>query len=221
MKVIVFGASGMVGAGVVIECLESERVESVLAVVRKPTGASHPKLREHVRSSFLDFADEPDLFRGYDACFYCLGITSVGMTEDAYRRVTYDMTLAAAAAVAAASPRIVFCFVSGAGTDATEQGNVMWARVKGKTENALTRMPIQAYHFRPGFIQPRKGVKSKTPWLRAFYAIAGPLYPLLSKLAPAYVTTTESIGRAMIQVAASGTPERVLENAAINRLASA
>jgi len=219
MNIVVFGASGMVGAGVVLECLESERVESLLTIVRKPTGPPHAKLREHVRSNFLDFGDAPDLFRGCDACFYCLGVTSVGMTEEAYQRVTYDMTLAAARAVMAANPRVTFCFVSGAGTDATEQGGVMWARVKGKAENALTRMPMTTYHFRPGFIQPRKGVRSKTPWLRAFYAIAGPLYPVLSFLAPAYVTTTENIGRAMIEVASSGAPQRVLENADINRLA--
>jgi uncharacterized protein YbjT (DUF2867 family) len=220
VKVIVFGASGMVGAGVVLECLESPRVESVLAIVRKPTGMSHPKLHEHVRSNFYEYGDASDLFRNYDACFYCLGVTSVGMTEEAYHRVTVDMTVAAAKAVLDASPQLVFCFVSGARTDSTEQGSVMWARVKGKAENALSRMPMKTYFFRPGFIQPRKGVRSKTPWLRAFYAIAGPLYPLLVRIWPAHVTNTEHIGRAMIQVAVAGYSKPVLENADINRVAS-
>ena len=220
MKVIVFGASGMVGAGVVRECLDDSRVESVLSVVRRPTGLAHPKLREHVRSNFLSFVDAAEVLRPHDACFYCLGMTSVGASEEAYRRVTYDMTLAAASALLALNPRITFCFVSGAGTDSTERGKTMWARVKGKTENALLRMPMNTYVFRPAYIQPRKGVRSRTGWLRVFYAVVGPLYPILSRLSPAYVTTTEDIGRAMIRITHAGYPKRILENADINEAAA-
>jgi uncharacterized protein YbjT (DUF2867 family) len=221
MRVILFGASGMVGSGVLLECLEDPRVESVLAVVRRATGMTHGKLREHVRSDFLSYVDAAQLIRGYDACFYCLGVTSVGLKETEYRRVTVDMTVAAANAVLAMNPRITFCFVSGAGTDATEQGKTMWARVKGEAENAVLRLPMKSYVFRPGYIQPRKGVRSRTRWLRATYALIGPLYPILSRVWPTTVTTTEDVGRAMIRVASRGYPKRVLENADINEASRA
>lgn len=220
MKVVVFGASGMLGAGVVLECLDDPRVDEVVTVVRASLGSSHPKLREHVRADFLDYADGPAELRGCDACFYCLGVSSVGMSETAYHRITYDMTIAAADAVQAGSPDVTFCFVSGAGSDATERGRIMWARVKGKAENAVLRMGPRAYVFRPGFVQPRRGVRSKTRLYRVTYAMISPLYPALARLWPNGLTTTEHLGRAMIRVATSGHDGRVLESADINALAA-
>ena len=210
----------MVGAGVLIECLENPWVQSVLAVGRKPSGVSHPKLRETIRSNFFDYTDAAADLTGYDACFFCLGVSSVGMSEIEYHRLTYELTLAAAEALADLNPGMIFCYVSGEGTDSTERGRVMWARVKGKTENHLLEMPFKAFMFRPGFIQPLKGVRSKTRLYQAFYLVLGPLYPLLKRLAPRHVTTTENVGRAMIEVAAGRYPKRVLENTDINGVAA-
>jgi uncharacterized protein YbjT (DUF2867 family) len=172
------------------------------------------------RTDFTDFSDlAPDL-TDVDACFYCLGVSSAGMQEAEYRRLTFDLTLAAARALAAARPGASFCYVSGEGTDSSAQGRSMWARVKGETENALLAMPLNAYMFRPGFIRPRRGVRSKTRLYRAFYAVLGPLFPLLERVAPTHVTTSENLGRAMIEAAAAGYPKRILENADINALAA-
>lgn len=220
MKVILFGATGMVGAGVFIECLADPRVESVLVVGRSACGVTHAKVRELVRTDFFSFADAKAAFAGYDACFFCLGVSSVGKTEAEYHHLTYDITIAAARPLAELNPELVFCYVSGEGTDSTEWDGSMWARVKGKTENALLRMPFKAYAFRPGYIQPMKGVRSKTNWYQAFYTVLGVLYPLTRRLLPAHVTSTENVGRAMIRVAASGYSSRVLENADINLLAT-
>jgi uncharacterized protein YbjT (DUF2867 family) len=154
-----------------------------------------------------------------DACFFCLGVSSAGMSEADYHRQTFDLTLAAARALALAKPGAVFCYVSGQSTDSSERGRTMWARVKGKTENAILALPLDAYMFRPGFIRPRPGVHSKTLLYRALYAVAGPLYPLLKRIAPASVTTSENMGRAMIAAATSGYPKRILENPDINALA--
>ena len=158
MKVIVFGATGMVGAGVLIECLEDPRVRSILAIGRHSVGISHPKLRELIRSDFFDYSDARADLSGYDACFFCLGVSSPGMSEPAYHRLTYELTMAAAEALVAVNPGITFCYVSGEGTDSTERGWFMWARVKGKTENHLLRLPFKAFMFRPGYIHPLKGV---------------------------------------------------------------
>ncbi len=209
----------MVGGGVLTECLEDARVRSVLVVGRKPCGVAHPKLRELIRSDFFDYSDAKADLKGHDACFFCLGVSAAGMTETAYHRVTYELTLSAAGALVDTNPRLTFCYVSGEGTDSTERGRFMWARVKGKTENHLLRMPLNAYMFRPGFIQPLKGVRSKTKLYQAFYNVLGPLYPLLKRLLPNHVTTTENVGRAMIRVAVSGYSKRVLENPDINALA--
>jgi len=221
VKVALFGASGMVGAGVLIECLADPRVESVLAVGRRPCGATHARLREIVRTDLSDLRDLAGEFAGLDACFFCLGVSSAGMSEAAYRRVTYDLTMAAAKPMAERNPRLVFCYVSGEGTDGSERGRSMWARVKGKTENDLFALPFRAYAFRPGFIQPLKGVRSKTRLYRAFYDLAAPLWPLIRRLAPRHVTTSEAVGRAMIEVAARGYAQRVLENPDINALGAA
>ena len=208
MNVVLFGATGMVGQGVLRECLLDPRVTDVLTVGRGATEQTHAKLRELVEPDLLHLAP----IAGYDACFFCLGVTSSGMSEADYRRITYDVTLAAANAVA--SPAMTFIFVSGAGTD----GTAMWARVKKAAEDALLRMPFKAaYMFRPAIIRPMHGIKSKTTSYRLFYALAAPLMPLLVRMLPRYVTTTEQIGRAMINVAANGYPKHVLESEDINR----
>jgi uncharacterized protein YbjT (DUF2867 family) len=219
MKVILFGATGMVGQGVLRECLVDPGVTGVLVVGRSSTGQSNAKLREIRHDDFLDFsAIEPQL-TGFDACFFCLGVSSVGMTEERYRAITYDITLAAAKTLAKLNPGMVFTYVTGRSTDSTEQGKMMWARVKGKTENDLLKLPFKAaYVFRPAAIQPLHGIKSKTAWVQALYVATAPLLSLLYRVAPKYMTTTEQIGRAMIKVARDGFPRPVLENEDINRL---
>jgi uncharacterized protein YbjT (DUF2867 family) len=221
MNVLLLGASGMVGAGVLLECLDAADVNSVLVVGRRPCGVSHPKLRERLLSDLFQISTLAPELRECDVCLYCLGVSSVGMDEASYRRTTYDLTLAIARALRGASARAAFLFVSGAGTDATGRGRVMWARVKGETENALLAAGFPAaYMFRPGFIQPLRGVRSRTPWLRVFYAMAAPLAPLLRRFAPGFATTTSAIGRAMLSVARHGFEKTVLETADINRVAS-
>ena len=219
MKVILFGATGMVGQGVLRECLLDPGVASVLAVGRSPTGQRHAKLNEVVPDNFLDYSAIESQLTGCDACFFCLGVSSVGMDEERYRHLTYDITLAAARPLAKLNPRMVFVYVTGRGTDSTEQGRLMWARVKGKTENDLLKLPFRAaYMFRPAGIQPLHGIRSKTAWYQAVYVIAAPLLTLLNRIAPKYVTTTEQVGRAMIKVARDGYPKPVLESEDINRL---
>jgi uncharacterized protein YbjT (DUF2867 family) len=216
VKVILFGATGMIGQGVLRECLLAPDVESVLAVVRAPTGQRHEKLRELIHRDFTDFSPiEPEL-SDLDACYFCLGVSSAGMSEADYRRVTYDVTLAAARALVPGNPGLTFVYVSGQGTNAN--GRAMWARVKGETEEALLARPFRAYMLRPGFIQPLHGARSRTRWYRLLYVVAAPLLPLARRLFPAQITTTEQIGRAMLQLARHGAPDRVLETPAINAL---
>ena len=211
MNVVLFGATGMVGAGALLECLADPRVAAVTAVTRSSIGRSHPKLREVLHQDFFVYDTLKDDFAGCDACFFCLGVSSIGMSEADYTRLTYDLTLAAARAMAAVNTRLTFCYVSGVGTDSTEQGRTMWARVKGRTENALLALPFKAaYMFRPGYIQPIGGVRSKTGWVQGAYSVLAPLYPVVHRLLPQSTTTTANLGRAMIQVAASGYPKRVL-----------
>jgi uncharacterized protein YbjT (DUF2867 family) len=221
MKVMIFGATGMVGQGVLGECLRDEAVESVLAVGRTATGVTHPKLREAVHADLAEFVAGPDAaaeLSGYDAVFFCLGVSSVGMAEDAYRRITYDLTLAVARALLPLNPGLTFVYVSGRGTDSTAAGRTMWARVKGRTENDLLALPMSAYMFRPGYIQPVKGAVSKTTLYRVVYRVVAPLFPLLRRLAPDQVTTTEQLGRAMLTTARTGAPGRILETRDINAL---
>ena len=217
MKVILFGATGMVGQGVLRECLLDPDVTSVLAVGRSPTGQQDAKLREIRHDNFLDFSPIESELRGFDACFFCLGVSSVGMDAERYRHLTYDVTLAAATVLAKLNPSMVFVYVTGRGTDSTEQGRLMWARVKGKTENDLQKLPFKAaYMFRPAGIQPLHGVRSKTSWIQAIYVVAAPLLSLLNRVAPKYMTTSEQVGRAMIKVARDGYPRPVLESEDIN-----
>ena len=219
MKVILFGATGMVGQGCLRECLIDPEVETVLAVGRSPTGVQNAKLREIVHDNFLDFSTIESQLAGYDACFFCLGVSSVGMSEERYRHLTYDITLAAATTLSKLNPGMVFVYVTGQGTDSTEQGRLMWARIKGKTENDLLKLPFKAaYMFRPAGIQPLHGVKSRTAWVQAIYVVASPLLTWLDRVAPKYMTTTEQVGRAMIKVARDGYPKPVLESEDINRV---
>jgi len=220
MRVVLFGATGMVGSGVLLECLDSPRVDSVLVIGRSGTGVRHAKIREILHTNFAEFDSIRDEFAGADACLFCLGVSSASMNEADYRRLTYDITLAAANAMVSVSPQLTFIYVSGEGTDSTAQGRSMWARVKGKTENDLLALPFKAaYMFRPGYIQPLRGVRSKTSFYQLFYDVIVPLYPLLRRIIPKHVTTTVNIGRAMIEVGAEGYPRRVLGSSDINFLA--
>jgi uncharacterized protein YbjT (DUF2867 family) len=216
VKIILFGATGMVGQGVLRECLRDPDVERVLVIGRTSIGNQNEKVREIVHRDFLDFSSIEDQLGGYDACFFCLGVSSVGMAEQDYTRVTYDFTTAAAQVLAKKNPGMVFIYVSGTGTDSTEKGRLMWARVKGRTENTLFRLPLKAYMFRPGYIQPLDGIKSKTKLYGVLYSVVGALYPVLRAVFPKYVTTSEQVGRAMICVAKRGAEKRLLENDDIN-----
>jgi uncharacterized protein YbjT (DUF2867 family) len=221
MKIVLFGGSGMVGQGVLRECLLDEDVATVVSIVRKPTAQKHDKLQEIIHDDFLDYSTLKTEFAGADACFYCLGVSSGGMEEEEYRRLTYDLTLSAGKALSDLNRDLVFVYVSGQGTDSTEKGRVMWARVKGKTENALLRLPIKAaYMFRPGLIQPLHGIKSKTKAYRILYTLTAPILPLLKALFPNNVTTTEQVGRAMLKVTKSGYPRSILEVKDINSLSA-
>ena len=210
----------MVGQGVLRECLLDPGVSEVVVVgrsgMKKDGPKPDPRLREIVVPNVGDLsAVEPQL-AGFDACFFCLGVSSVGMSEADYRRVTYELTLAVAKTLARLNPAMTFVYVSGAGTDSSEHGRSMWARVKGETENALLRLPFKAVMFRPGFIAPAPGIRSKTPLYRFLYALARPVTPLLRAAFPRHVTTSEQVGRAMLRAAKEGAPKRVLEMADIN-----
>ena len=222
MRVILFGATGMVGQGVLRECIRDTSVTEVTAIVRLPLPHADSKVREIVHTDFFDYTFIESELRHADACFFCLGVSAAGMTEAAYSRITYELTLAAAAAVLRSSPDAVFIYVSGVGTDSSERGRQMWARVKGRTENALSRMPFRAVAlFRPGYIQPGEGIRSKTGWYQLVYGVVRPLYPLLKAAAPKFLVTTEEVGRAMIRVARYGGPAGVVDSATIGRLGDA
>ena len=216
LKVIITGSTGMVGKGVLLECIDSPEVEQILVINRSPVGIAHPKLKEIIHKDFFDWSGIREQLHGYNACFFCMGVSSVGMNEADYRRMTYDLTLGCAKEVLAKNNGMIFCYVSGAGTDSTEQGRMMWARVKGKTENDLLGLGFKdAYMFRPGFIQPMRGIKSRTALYQGIYNIISPLYGLLRRM-PKYVTTTVVIGKAMIRVTMDGCDKKVLESIDIN-----
>ncbi len=220
MKVILFGASGMVGQGALRECLLDPEVEAVLAIGRSPSGQAHPKLRELLQQDVTDLSLVEHELADYDACLFCLGVSAVGKSEEEYRRITYDLTLQVARSLERLNPKMTFVYVSGGGTDATEKGFEMWARVKGATENALLAMPFErAYMLRPGFVRPLHGVPTKKRWYGALSTLVGPLYPALKRLLPSYVTTTEELGQAMLALVKGGSRERVLENRDIATLA--
>jgi uncharacterized protein YbjT (DUF2867 family) len=222
MKVILTGATGMVGKGALLECLDSPDVDKVLAVNRHPLGLSHPKLEEVLLGDFSDPAPIAGKLAGYHACFFCLGVSSAGMGEEKYSRLTYDLTLGFAKTVAGLNPGMTFTYVSGQGTDGTEKGRVMWARVKGRTENALLAMASRgelkaAYMFRPGFIRPMRGVRTRTPLYAFFIALGRPLFPLLMRF-PSVATSSDRVGKAMIRIVQEGYSQPHVETADINRL---
>jgi len=208
IKAIITGVTGMVGEGVLHECLLHPDVELVLVINRKPCGVKHEKLREIIHKDFLDLSTIEDQLSGYNACYFCAGVSSVGKKEDEYKRITYDLTLNLAKTLLKLNPDMTFCYVSGVGTDSTEKGRSMWARVKGKTENDLLKLPFKAaYMFRPGYIQPIKGLKNAYK----IYKVFTPFYPLLKMLFPKYVVSLEEVGRAMVNVTLHGSDKKILE----------
>jgi uncharacterized protein YbjT (DUF2867 family) len=219
MNVILFGATGMVGQGVLRECLLDPDVHQILSIVRTPTGKHRLKLNEFVHTNFYNYSDIESQLTGFDACFFSLGVSSAGMNEYEYTQLTYDITLSAAAVLARLNPNMTFLYVSGAGTDSSEGNRSMWARVKGRTENDLLLMPFKAaYMFRPGAIQPLHGIRSKTKLYQAVYTVLKPVMPLLKSAFPKYITTTEQLGRAMLKVAKNGYPKPILETKDIDSL---
>src|ERR1700733_244830 len=212
MNVLLFGATGMVGQGVLRECLLDPAVQRVVTIGRTPTGAHELKLDEIVHPDLWHYSEIESELSGFDACFFCLGVSSAGMKEEEYARVTYGITMAAAETLSRLNPQMTFIYVSGAGTDTSERGRIMWARVKGTTENALRRLPFKsAYMFRPGIIEPLHGVRSKTLAYRIGYTLTSPLMPLLRRAFPNFILTTEQIGLAMLAVAKRGAPKQILE----------
>jgi len=217
IKAIITGATGMVGEGVLLECLAHPDVEQVLVINRKPGGVSHPKLREVIHADFFDLAPIESQLAGYNACFFCLGVSSVGMDPDAYKRVTYDLTLNVGQTLAKLNTGMTFCYLTGAGTDSSEQGRIAWARVKGATENALMRLFQNAYMFRPGMMKASPGQKN----LKINYKLLAWIYPIGRALAPAYFCTLQEVGRAMINAASKGYPRHILDVRDIVELAKA
>ena len=216
IKCIIFGATGMVGEGVLLKALSSEKVESILVIGRRSCIVRHDKLKELIHHDFFDYSTIEEQLKGCDACFFCLGVSSLGMKEPDYSRITYDLTMQAATTLSRLNPAMTFCYVSGTGTDSTEKGRLMWARVKGKTENHLQKLPFKAvYLFRPGLMKPVKGQRN----VKAIYRLIGSLYPLWKILSPKNVCTLEEVGLAMIQAVEVGYHKEILENMDIALLA--
>ena len=220
IKVIITGATGMVGKGVLLECLDSDSIDSVLVINRRSIDMEHEKLKELILQDFYDLSPIEDQLKGYDACFFCLGTSAYRMSEEDYTKITYDLTLHFANILLNLNPEMTFCYVSGQGTDSTEKSRMMWANVKGKTENALLSMPFKkAYMFRPGFIQPMRGIKSSTKMYNTMYAIMKPFVPLLKLFFSNSMTNTDRVGKAMINSVTIGYDKTYLDNKDINQLA--
>jgi hypothetical protein len=216
IRAIITGTTGMVGEGVLHECLMHSEVEQVLVINRKPCGVTHSKLIEIVHSNFFDLSSLEPQLRNYNACFFCLGVSSAGMKEAEYERLTYDLTLHVASLLSQLNPDMVFSYVSGAGTDSTEKGRVMWARIKGRTENRLLQLPFKrAYMFRPGYMHPTKGLKQT----HTYYSALTWLYPVLGRLFPNHIMTLKEFGTAMIHTVIKGYPKSVLETGDVIALA--
>jgi uncharacterized protein YbjT (DUF2867 family) len=217
IKVILTGATGMVGEGVLHECLSHPMISEILIINRKPAGVSHPKLKEIIHADFYDFSAIENQLAGYDACFFCLGVSSVGMKEEAYTKLTYTLTMHVAETISKINPGSIFCYISGAGTDSSEKGKLMWARVKGKTENDLARLPFKrVYNFRPGILTPTKGLKNTL----GFYKYLGWLIPLIRTVAPNSISTLKELGIAMINAVTKGYEKNILEVKDIKQLAN-
>jgi uncharacterized protein YbjT (DUF2867 family) len=218
IKAILFGATGMIGQAVLQECLENIEVESVLAISRQTCNINHPKLKEIIHQDFFDLAPLSNEISGYNTCFYCLGISSAGLSEKEYYHITYDLTVYVAQVLSALNKDISFCYISAGGADSSEKGRVMWARVKGKTENALLAMPFKkAYMFRPFYIQPMKGIRSRTKLYNILYAVFKPFYFILKHFESS-VITTETLGKAMIYAVATESEKSIIESRDINKI---
>jgi uncharacterized protein YbjT (DUF2867 family) len=207
IRAIITGATGMVGEGVLLECLDHADIVQVLVINRKPAGVSHPKLHEIIHADFFNLASIEQQLIGFDACFFCLGVSSVGIGKDEYAHVTHDLTLSMARLLAKLNPEMTFCYVTGAGTDSSEQGRIAWARVKGATENALIRLFKRAYMFRPAFMKATPGQKN----VKSYYKLLAWLYPVGRALYPAGFCTLREVGLAMINAARKGYPKNILE----------
>lgn len=208
IRVILTGATGMVGEGVLHECLQSDRIKEVLVIGRKPCGVVHPKVQEIIHADFFDFSPIASQLVGYDACFFCLGVSSIGMKEPDFYRMAYTLTMHVAETLAPRNPGMTFCYISGAGTDSTEKGRSMWARVKGKTENDLVKLPFKAvYNFRPGFLKPTPGLKNAL----SMYKYINWVYPFMRWIYPAGFSTLKELGLAMIEAGVNGYPKTILE----------
>jgi len=220
MKVLIFGATGMIGQGVLRESLRDPDAEQVVAIGRTATGIQNAKFNEIIHGDTTNYTAVEPRLAGFDACFFCVGVSSNGMNEADYTRLTYDLTMAAPETLSRVNPGMPFIYVSGSGTDSSEKGHAMWARVKGRTENALLKLPLSAYMFRPGFIQPLDGIQSKTPSYRIFYKVLSPLLPVLRWALPNQILTTREIGQAMLAVAKHGYEKRILETRDIRAVLS-
>lgn len=208
IRAIITGSTGMVGEGVLFECLNSPHVEQILVINRKPCGYTHTKLKEIIHPDFYDISTIANQLTGYNACYFCLGVSSVGMKEDEYFSKTYTLTLNFARILSTVNPTMIFCYVSGAATDSTEKGRSMWARVKGKTENDLMKLPFQKFYaFRPGYMQPTKGLKNTL----SYYGYLSWLYPVFKLIMPRFVSTLADLGQAMIQVVRKKPNKPILE----------
>ncbi|MFT3907813.1 MAG: epimerase [Ferruginibacter sp.] len=208
LKLIITGATGMVGEGVLHESLQHPDVEQILVINRKPCGVVHPKLKEIIHTDFFDFSPIEDQLNGYNTCFFCLGVSSVGMKEDTFTKFTYTLTMHVATTLSKHNPQMTFCYISGRGTDSSEKGKLMWARVKGKTENDLMKLPFKkVYAVRPGLMKPTAGLKNTLP----AYKYLGWLYPIIKMIAPKSACTLKEVGDAMINVVLKGYDKNVLE----------
>lgn len=212
-KLIITGTTGMVGEGVFLECLADPRITEILSVSRKPNGKSHPKMKEYIVSDFLNLKEDDENLRGYDACLFCAGVSSIGMKEAEYSHITYDTTIHFAKVVLHQNPQMSFVYVSGAGTDSSEKGRSMWARVKGKTENALANMPFKkVYNFRPGFMKMTPGQKNALK----MYKYVGWMYPFFKLVLPNGTSTLKQVGQAMIHCVINGGEKQIMEVRDIN-----
>lgn len=222
IKVIITGSTGMVGKGVLLECLESDLVDSVLVINRSSVDIHSQKLTEIIHKDFFDLSEIQDNLKGYDACFFCMGVSSIGLSKQDYFKITHDLTLHFAQTLIELNPSMTFCYVSGSGTDSSQSSRMAWANIKGQTENDISNLPFKAsYMFRPGFIQPLKGIRSKTKLYDLFYQILKPFYPVLKVWFAKYITNTSAMGQAMINAVVRGYLKIHLENKDINRLAEA
>jgi hypothetical protein len=218
IRAIITGVTGMVGEGVLHECLQHPDVESILIINRRTYGLQHPKLKEIIHQDFMDLAPIREKLYGYNACYFCLGVSSIGLNEAEYSRLTYDLTMHVANTLVSKNPGMTFCYVSGSGTDSTGKGKSMWARVKGRTENDLMKLPFKkVYAFRPGFMQPTKGLKNTLK----VYNYTGWLFPVLRKTFPSFVSTLAEVGQAMIRVTLKQPEQNIMEVRDIVRIAHA